>query len=72
MTQVGYPLAHGCEYPLKCVSSDRFVALTSGSVSPKEDQYVGDLVFLVGKVMEGRGLLELMAEGSPDAEDLTL
>ena len=69
VTQVGNPLAHGREDTLKRVRSDRLVALAGSSVPPQEDQEVGDFVLKVGKVMEGRGLPVLLAEGSPDAED---
>ena len=69
---MGYPLAHGREDTLKCVRSDRLVALAGGLVPPEEDQQVGDFVFLAGKVMEGRGLSVLLAKGGPDSEDLAL
>ena len=71
LTQVGYPLANGCDSLQYCASADRLVLLATSSVSQSEHEEVGDLFFL-SETTEGRGLAMVGAEVFPDTEDLVL
>ena len=70
VSQVGYPLPHGCQGVAYCVSSYRFTLLAVGSVTDCEDNEVEDFAFRVSDSIEGRGLAQLFTELGPPVEDL--
>ena len=65
VAQVGYPLANGREDPIECISPDRSTTLAVVSISPEENEEVGELVFLRRDITEGSGLVVELAELAP-------
>ena len=71
-TQVGDALANGQKGFIHRLTSDRFAGLAGLSVTVGKYEHVGQLVVLVGDIMEGGVNGLLLAEGVPLAKDFVL
>lgn len=68
--QVGYPLPDGLQGLSHCITPDRVTGLAFSSVPHGEDKHVGELVFVIRDVTEGRALAMVLTECDPVSEDL--